>query len=378
MSLKDNNIEELFRSGLEDFELPVNDSMWNSISNQIGNTTASTSTVSSGIFGIATKTLIISAVSLSAVIVGGIALNNYFESKETESKTENLNALSVENNTENIFEENSNSNSEYIVLLDNISQEQTEAINDTTNQVKEKPSASKSVVTVTSKNVMYKSVAQMFLSPPSTSVSPPQTIVPKSTTSSSSSLNQSTPNTLVDVKIEELKPEQIIASISAMPVGGYAPLEVSFMQQSEFSQINWDFGDGKQSKEAKPTHVFEKFGKYTVTLTLTDSKGKQYKDSRIIEVLPNSAITRIPNIFTPNNDGNNDYFFVESKNIEEYHLMIMDVKGNLIYTTKNIDDKWNGITLSGTLISEGQYIVILAARGTDGKIFEFNKPLKVQ
>jgi gliding motility-associated-like protein len=378
MSLKDNNIEELFRSGLEDFELPVNDTMWNSISNQIGNTTAATSASSSGIFGIATKTLIISAVSLSAAIVGGIALNNYFDTKETESKTVNVNPPTDENNSENIFEENSNSNSEYIVLLDNISQEQTEAVNDITNQVEEKPSTSKSVVTVTSKNVKYKSVAQMFLSPPSTSVSSPQPIDSKSTTSSSSNLNQSTPNTLVEVKIEELKPEQIIASISAMPVGGFAPLEVSFMQQSEYSQINWDFGDGKQSKEAKPTHVFEKFGKYTVTLTLTDSKGKQYKDTRIIEVLPNSAITRIPNIFTPNNDGNNDYFFVESKNIEEYHLMIMDVKGNLIYTTKNIDDKWDGITLSGTLISEGQYIVILAARGTDGKIFEFKTPLKVQ
>lgn len=381
MSLKDNNIEELFRSGLEDFELPVNDAMWSSISNQIGHPTVSAA-AKSGFLSATSKTIILSTIGLGSVIGGGIVLSHYLTN--TTKEVTSINSIEkdeTEHVSENSFEATSSSKSEYSTILDHISQNENEVesvVNDGTGSTS-KPT--KSVVSVTSKNVQYKSVAEMFLSPPSKSVTssnkPSDNKVVSTPTPTFTQITTN-PSDYVTVKVEEVKPEQIIASISAMPVGGFAPLEVSFTQQSENTQIHWDFGDGKQSKENKPTHVFEKFGKYTVTLTLTDSKGKQYKDTRIIEVLPNSAVSQIPNIFTPNNDGDNDYFYIQSKNIEEYHLMVMDLKGNLMYTTKNIDDKWDGITMSGTLIPEGKYVVIIVARGTDGKIFEFNTSLKVK
>jgi hypothetical protein len=56
----------------------------------------------------------------------------------------------------------------------------------------------------------------------------------------------------------------------------------------------------------------------------------------------------------------------------------MDIKGNLIHQSKNIEEKWSGITLTGNLITEGKYVVILVARGTDGKVFEFNTTLIIQ
>ncbi|MED0987740.1 collagenase [Bacillus paramycoides] len=46
----------------------------------------------------------------------------------------------------------------------------------------------------------------------------------------------------------------------------------------------WDFGDGKTSTEANPTHAFEKEGTYTATLTMKDDKGKESKELMTVNV----------------------------------------------------------------------------------------------
>ncbi|MFF2179503.1 collagenase [Lysinibacillus sp. NPDC058147] len=46
----------------------------------------------------------------------------------------------------------------------------------------------------------------------------------------------------------------------------------------------WNFGDGKTSDEANPTHVYEKEGTYNVTLTVKNDKGIESKDRTIVSV----------------------------------------------------------------------------------------------
>lgn len=65
-----------------------------------------------------------------------------------------------------------------------------------------------------------------------------------------------------------------VASFTATPTGGNAPLAVSFTDTSTGSPTSWawDFGDGSTSTEQSPTHTFLRPGSYTVTLTATDGK----------------------------------------------------------------------------------------------------------
>ena len=176
--------------------------------------------------------------------------------------------------------------------------------------------------------------------------------------------------TPVTPTIEEIEKDEIIASIVAAPVGGYAPLEVSFAQYSENGKVHWDFGDGNTSEESSPAHVFEKYGKYTVTLTITDEDGVTYQDYRVIEVLANSALTKIPNVFTPNMDGVNDAYLVEGKNIESFSLAILNTQGEILFQSESIEKSWDGTDKFGDELPTGTYVVIISARGIDGKKYE--------
>ena len=64
----------------------------------------------------------------------------------------------------------------------------------------------------------------------------------------------------------------------------------------------------------------------------------------------------IPNVFTPNNDGLNDYFYLKYKNIPHIEFTIFNRWGNVVFEGKN-NDKWNGSDRSGNSLHNGVYFV---------------------
>ncbi|MDW5549990.1 PKD domain-containing protein, partial [Methanosarcina sp.] len=66
-----------------------------------------------------------------------------------------------------------------------------------------------------------------------------------------------------------------VAAFSASPTSGNLPLSVTFTDKSTNSPTSWkwNFGDGTSSTARNPTHKYSAEGKYTVTLTATNSAG---------------------------------------------------------------------------------------------------------
>jgi len=81
---------------------------------------------------------------------------------------------------------------------------------------------------------------------------------------------------------EKMRPEVVAA---ADVIQGNVPLTVRFSSPSEMKQ-QWNFGDGIVSQKSNPKHVFEKFGSYIVTLTLTDDVGVSASTALAVTVLP--------------------------------------------------------------------------------------------
>ncbi len=65
-----------------------------------------------------------------------------------------------------------------------------------------------------------------------------------------------------------------IANISATPLIGCAPLNVSFVNNTPFSSFNnWDFGDGNSSSNFAPNHVYSTGGTFNVTFIAGNPSG---------------------------------------------------------------------------------------------------------
>jgi gliding motility-associated-like protein len=167
-------------------------------------------------------------------------------------------------------------------------------------------------------------------------------------------------------EVQDDNSESLSVSIFANTFSGDAPLTVDFMNQSTAPSLTWDFGDGTSSRENSPSHTFDKPGNYTVKLSAKTSKGIIY-DKVNIEVKAISSITDIPNIFTPNSDGENDVFYFNMKNIASIGVAIFSQRtGELIAKWNNLDGNWNGKLKSGADAPEGIYLYSIQAIGTDG------------
>ena len=101
-----------------------------------------------------------------------------------------------------------------------------------------------------------------------------------------------------------------------------------------------------------------------------DSSGDilQLSDSQILEfeaMAPDSAgdVLNIPNVFTPNGDGNNDYIEVETDGTTVYEFSVFTRTGTRIYHSQSPRIFWDGNSLDGKELKEGIYYYVIEEQG---------------
>ena len=117
----------------------------------------------------------------------------------------------------------------------------------------------------------------------------------------------------------------------------------------------WYFGDGDSLNPItpNPSHVYptDVEGTYTITQRVINQYGCIDSIQHTIVIGPDWTFY-IPNAFSPNGDGINDYFNGKGVNILEYKLMIFDRWGNLIFETNSLNIPWNGKANQGADIAQ--------------------------
>lgn len=88
------------------------------------------------------------------------------------------------------------------------------------------------------------------------------------------------------------------------------------------------------------------------TVTVTDQNGCQSID--IVTIFYDITIY-VPNTFTPDQDEFNQSFYAYGGNIEEFHMMIFDRWGELIFETYDMNIGWDG-TYNGLICQDGTYV----------------------
>ncbi|MBA2611275.1 MAG: gliding motility-associated C-terminal domain-containing protein [Bacteroidetes bacterium] len=110
----------------------------------------------------------------------------------------------------------------------------------------------------------------------------------------------------------------------------------------------WDFySTGKDtSNKSNPTYTFPEIGNYFVYMKVTSNHG--CVDSIVKKLTVVEDVTFfIPNSFTPNGDGNNEVFLPKAVGIKKYRMDIFDRWGQLVYTTTDILQGWDGKSKKG-------------------------------
>ncbi len=105
----------------------------------------------------------------------------------------------------------------------------------------------------------------------------------------------------------------------------------------------------------------------TYTVTGTDIHGCTIETTITILVDEYCFDFALPNVFTPNGDGINDYFKIlplppgEVLYLDTYTITIYDRWGKEMFTSTNPNNYWNGNTESGNKVPDGVYYYIINA-----------------
>jgi PKD repeat protein len=163
------------------------------------------------------------------------------------------------------------------------------------------------------------------------------------------------------------------ADFTVKPTEGEAPLEITFTNLSiRGYEYWWYFGDSLFSRLEDPEpFICYKPGEYTVLLTI-ESERHCIDSLRSEKITVEPSTMHIPNVFTPDGDGSNDYFMVESKSMRYISMEIFSQSGMKVYGFSGEGEVlrawtgWDGnINNSSRKASPGVYYYIIHALGWD-------------
>lgn len=149
-----------------------------------------------------------------------------------------------------------------------------------------------------------------------------------------------------------------------------AKFTVQYNPDCYITEYLWDFGDGNTSREAEVEHNYgdipEDVTSFVVTNILYDDNG--CVDSTTVTVPVKEALLNIPNVFTPNGDGVNDYFKITvaddeerllSEVFESNTLTVYNRQGKIVFQKDNYESG----EFDGGNLSDGVYFYILRCKG---------------
>ena len=105
----------------------------------------------------------------------------------------------------------------------------------------------------------------------------------------------------------------------------------------------WSFGTGDVSLDQNPTYTYSDTGTFLVWLQVETDMGCEDEVIREVIIEPDFMFY-VPNSFTPNSDGRNDYFrgYGEGVKWETYEMYIYNRWGEEIFVSNSIDAPWRG------------------------------------
>ena len=139
----------------------------------------------------------------------------------------------------------------------------------------------------------------------------------------------------------------------AVDAFGCPGLEITLSAPFTVSQITWSHGADSANT------VVDLPGEYSF-IAIDEFGCLRYDTIQVQMIEPEELAARVPNVFTPNNDGMNDKFEVMSLGIDQFRMEVYNRWGQMMYETSNPNLGWNGgVDNSADKVPDGTYYYII-------------------
>jgi gliding motility-associated-like protein len=101
------------------------------------------------------------------------------------------------------------------------------------------------------------------------------------------------------------------------------------------------------------------------TVIVTDNNGCQSQANVTVFVIEEDQEIFVPNIFSPNGDGNNDVLFIKGSNLNEFNLMVYNRWGELVYQSEDQSEGWDG-TQNGKPLNNAVFVYVITYNDING------------
>ena len=180
------------------------------------------------------------------------------------------------------------------------------------------------------------------------------------------------------VNIEQSDEGSNLISAGFDSLGGSAPADITFYgyttdgvlhtewqmaSDSEFEYILYRFN------EQDVSYTFTEEGTYYMRFIGSNSDGSCESIGETYTIGIGASELRIPNAFSPNNDGINDVWKVGYRSLLEFKCWIFDSKGNQMYYFDDPASGWDG-RYRGKEVNPGVYYYVIQATGADGQKYK--------
>lgn len=124
------------------------------------------------------------------------------------------------------------------------------------------------------------------------------------------------------------------------------------------NNYNWIPGNGLSCIDC-PSPTASPQSTTTYQVLVTGENGCMAIDSVTVFIDPD-LLVYVPNIFSPNGDGNNDIFYVRGKGIKSFSIIIYNRWGEKVFESTGLDNGWDG-TFRGQQLPPSVFVFYLDA-----------------
>ena len=161
--------------------------------------------------------------------------------------------------------------------------------------------------------------------------------------------------------------------------------EKLFPEQLE-QRLDCEYDFSTPENESDLNLEFQQSNKIDINKEIVTEKGPQKIEQQDPIIRNNTTSTReivakpeiktkekestilLPNIFTPNSDGKNDFLSIKIGEVTEFSVVILNQANKVIFTSNDPNFSWDGLATNGELSPAGTYVYYISAKDLNGKL----------